>query len=145
MATAQKFEDLEIWQLARQLENKVYILIKSNNISKDYALITQMNRSSGSVMDNIAEGFGRGSRLEFIQFLTISSGSCDELKSQLYRCKDRLYITESIFVEMYELADKTNRKIKSMINYLNKSNIKGQKFRDRNNDKLQTKNDKQDL
>lgn len=53
-----------------------------------------MNRSSGSIMDSIAEGFGRGSRLEFVQFLSISTGSADELKSQLYRCIVRNYTDE---------------------------------------------------
>jgi four helix bundle protein len=92
MATIQKFEDLEIWQLARILSKDIYTLSQTGKLAKDYPLKDQMNRSSGSIMDNIAEGYGRGSRLEFIQFLSISTGSADELKSQLYRChRQRLY------------------------------------------------------
>ena len=96
-----------------------------------------MNASAGSVMDNIAEGFGRGSRLEFVQFHSVANGSADELKSQLYRCIDRNYIIQPEFDELYEIADKVFRKNTVMISYLNKTNIKGQKFKDRtgNNDK----------
>ena len=135
MATAKQFEDLEIWKLARELAIQIFSLTKADGLSKDFALKDQMNRSSGSIMDNIAEGFGRGSRLEFIQFLTIANGSCDELKSQLYRCKDRFYIDENLFNDLYELADKTSKKTLAMMHYLNKSDIKGQKFKDRTTDK----------
>ena len=90
-----------------------------------------MNASTGSIMDNIAEGFGRGSRLEFIQFLSISNGSGNELQSQLYRCRDRGLLTADRFKELYELADLLCRKINAFMGYLNKSSIKGQKFANR--------------
>ncbi|HEX8314515.1 MAG TPA: four helix bundle protein, partial [Flavisolibacter sp.] len=70
MATITSFTDLEIWKLAVELHNEIFDLSKVEPLSKDFSLKDQMNRSSGSVMDNIAEGFGRGGRLEFIQFLT---------------------------------------------------------------------------
>lgn len=131
MATAQKFEDLEIWQIARELALRIFKLTQTGKLSKDFELKNQMNASSGSIMDNIAEGFGRASRLEFVQFLSVANGSADELKSQLYRCMDREYITEEMFRELYELTDKSFRKNQSMINYLNQSNIKRLKFKDR--------------
>ncbi|MEJ0106727.1 MAG: four helix bundle protein [Bacteroidota bacterium] len=68
MATVKKFEELEVWQKARELENKIFPLTEVGKLSKDFKLRDQINAASGSVMDNIAEGFGRGSRLEFIQF-----------------------------------------------------------------------------
>ena len=71
MPTIQKIEELEIWQLARSFSKEIFELTHTGKLSKDFSLKDQMNRSSGSIMDNIAEGFGRGSRLEFIQFLTI--------------------------------------------------------------------------
>jgi four helix bundle protein len=74
MATVKRFEDLEIWQMARELENKVFEETQKGKLSKDYKLKDQMNSAAGSIMDNIAEGFGRGSRLEFVQFLSISKG-----------------------------------------------------------------------
>jgi 2-aminomuconate deaminase len=145
MAAVQKFEELEIWQLARDLTIKIFKLTEKGKLTKDFKLKDQMNASAGAVMDNIAEGFGRGSPLEFIQFLSIATGSSDELKSQLYRCLDKQYIVKDEFDELYELVDKVFRKIQSMINYLNKSNIKGQKFKNRERtiyDKPQTINDK---
>ena len=131
MPTLQKFEDLDIWQLARALSKKVFLLTKTEKLNKDFSLKDQMNRSSGSIMDNIAEGFGRGSRLEFIQFLSIASGSADELKSQFYRCRDRSYIEQGDFDELYNEAFILNKKINGFIKYLNTSLIKGTKFKER--------------
>jgi four helix bundle protein len=131
MATIKRFEDLEIWQLSRQLENKIYAETRKGGLSKDYKLKDQMNASAGSIMDNIAEGFGRGSRLEFIQFLSISNGSGNELQSQLYRCLDRKYVTDEKFQELYELTDLVCKKVNAFISYLNKSVIRGQKFANR--------------
>jgi four helix bundle protein len=144
MATAQKFEELEIWQLARVLALRIFRLTKeTEKLSKDYKLKDQINASAGAIMDNIAEGFGRGTRLEFVQFLSIANGSAAELKSQLYRCLDREYIVKTEFDELYEMADKVFRKNQSMINYLNQTVIKGQKFKNRTelNDKRKTTND----
>ena len=132
MPTIQKFEDLEIWKLARILSKDIFDLTKTAKLSKDYSLKDQMNRSSGSIMDNIAEGFGRASRLEFIQFLSISCGSADELKSQLYRCLDREYFLQKDFDKLYEQSFVINKKIHGFIKYLNTSIIKGTKFKDRN-------------
>lgn len=82
-------------------------------------------------MDNIAEGFERGSRLAFINSLTISKGEVGELKSQLYRCLDAGYIPDTLFHELYGLANELTRMITSLINYLNKSGIQGLKFKSR--------------
>ncbi|MBP8115843.1 MAG: four helix bundle protein [Chitinophagaceae bacterium] len=131
MATIKKFEDLEIWQLSRNLENKIFDETTKGSLAKDYKLKDQMNESSGSLMDNIAEGFGRASRLEFIQFLSISNASGNELQSQLFRCLDRKYISKERFDELYLLADLTCKKISAFMSYLNKSLIKGQKFANR--------------
>ena len=79
------------------MENKIFLFTKSGQLSKDYNLKVQMNRSSGSVLDNTAEGFGRGSRLEFIQFLTVARGSAAEIQSQMYRCLDRKYCSSEQF------------------------------------------------
>ena len=130
MATVKRFEDLEVWQKARKLENKIYELTETGKLSKDYKLKDQVNDASGSVMDNIAEGFGRGSRLEFIQFLTVARSSASEVQSQLYRCLDRKYISSEQFQELYNQADEVCKMITGFIGYLNKSEHKGQKFKD---------------
>ena len=131
MATIQKFEDLEVWKKARILSDKVYPLTFKEPISSDFRIKDQMRGSVGSIMDNIAEGFERGSKLEFINSLTTSKGETGELKSQLYRCLDNKYISQQLFDELYSLADEITKMITGFISYLNKSKIKGQKFKNR--------------
>ena len=131
MATINRFEDLEVWQLARKLENEIFEETQKGKLSKDFKLRDQINAATGSIMDNIAEGFGRASRLEFVQFLSISNGSGNETQSQLYRCLDRQYITIEKFKELYDLTDLVCKKINAFMSYLNKSTIKGQKFANR--------------
>ena len=133
MATITRFEDLEIWQLARELANEIFeTYSRSQEFSKDYKLKDQINGSSGSVMDNIAEGFERSGRNEFINFLTFSKGSTGEIKSQLYRALDRKYISAEKFEILYQKADLISKKDGAFINYLNSSNHKGNKFKNRN-------------
>lgn len=131
MPTIQKFEDLEIWKKARILSDKVYPLTFKEPIANDFRMKDQMRGSAGSIMDNIAEGFERGSKFEFINSLTIAKGETGELKSQLYRCLDNKYITQKLFDELYNLADELTKMITSFIIYLNKSKFKGQKFKNR--------------
>jgi four helix bundle protein len=85
MATINSFEEIESWKKARIVCKKIGDLIDDGKFNKSYKLISQIEASSGSVMDNIAEGFERGTRAEFIQFLGYSKGSCGEVRSQLYR------------------------------------------------------------
>ncbi|MCW3118502.1 MAG: four helix bundle protein [Chitinophagaceae bacterium] len=131
MSTVKKFEELEVWQKARVLENKIFPLTQGGKLSKDFKLREQLNGATGSAMDNIAEGFGRGSRLEFVQFLTVARGSASEVQSQLYRCLDREYFSAALFQELYILADEICKMTTGFIEYLNKSDYKGQKFKDR--------------
>ena len=131
MPTIKKFEDLEIWNLSRLLSQKIYPLTFLEPLSKDFRFKDQLRGTCGSIMDNIAEGFGRGSRLEFINSLTIAKGEAEELKSQLYRGRDNQYFSEVLFKELYEQADILVKKIGAFIKYLNKSNVKGQKYKER--------------
>ena len=146
MATVNKFTELEVWQLANELEKSIFEQLSSGTLSKDYALKDQMNKSVGSIPDNIAEGFGRGGRLEFIQFLSIARASASELQSQIIRCSNRNHISKEIFEELNELADKTGNKIGALIKYLNESEKTGPKFQNRvsTNEKRETKNEKQE-
>ena len=94
MATIKQFEDLDIWKLARILCNDIYKLAIKTELRKGYRLYNQIDGSSGSVMDNIAEGFERNGNKEFIQFLSIAKASCGETRSQLYRVYDRSYASK---------------------------------------------------
>ena len=131
MATVQKFEDLQVWQKARELSQKIYPLTFINPIAQDFRFKDQIRGSSGAIMDNIAEGFERGSKLEFINSLTTAKGEAGELKSQLYKGLDNNYFPKETFQELYDLADEVTKMLTSFISYLNKSKIKGQKFKDR--------------
>lgn len=135
MATIKSFEDLEVWQKARVLANEVWSQTLNNSFSKDFSLRDQINRSSGSVMDNIAEGFERGGNKEFIQFLSYSKGSCGEVRSQLYRAKDRNHITEDEFNALTKHATEVGKQIGGFMNYLSQSEIKGSKFINRKQSK----------
>jgi four helix bundle protein len=140
MATINKFEDLEIWKLARQLAKQIFALTEKEKFSRDFELKNQIKASSGSVMDNIAEGFGRGGNKEFVTFLCYSIGSASESQSQLYRALDYNYITQTEFDENYTLASTIIKKCGSFVTYLNKSNYKGEKFKHRTEKQQQTTN-----
>jgi len=133
MPTVTKFEDLEIWQLARKVEQFTFELTNKELLSRDYKLKNQMNDSSCSIMSNIAEGFGRGSRLEVINFLSFSKGSAAELQSQYYNCLDRKYIEEGAFNEIYQMIEIVIKKTAAFMTYLNQSEKKGQKFQNQKN------------
>jgi len=128
MATVKQFEDLEIWKLSRVLCQKIYILITETELKNDYKLKEQINGSSGSVMDNIVEGFERNGNKEFRQFLSIAKASCGETQSQLYRAFDRNYILADTFEELTNLTSEIRKKIGSFIKYLNNTAYRGHKF-----------------
>lgn len=129
MATITRFEDLEIWQLARVQVNDFDALVAEGTLAKDFELRNQMNASSGSVMDCIAEGFERSGNNEFKNFLIIAKGSNGEFRSQLYRCKDRKHITNEKFDELYAKNITLGNKLMSFITYLQNSSYKGQRYK----------------
>ncbi|WP_194851190.1 four helix bundle protein [Nonlabens antarcticus] len=128
MAHYKSFEDLEIWQRARVICNDVYDLYLLSDLQKDYGLWNQINRSTGSIMDNIAEGFDRDGNKEFIQFLSISKASCGESKSQLYRCLDRKYMEQDKFENVAKKMDECKAQISGFMKYLKNSDRKGLKY-----------------
>lgn len=128
MATIKRFEDIEAWQRARVLAKEIYFLTYNTLISKDIKLKEQMRGACGSVMDNIAEGFERGTSKEFINFLRYAKGSCGELRSQLYRVFDQAYIEQDKFESLCAELEITSKLISRFISYLKKSNYNGQNF-----------------
>lgn len=122
------FEGLDIWKIAREICMDVWNIIENTTLNKDYSLRNQMNSSSGSIMDNIAEGFERNGNRELIQFLSIAKASCGELRSQLFRCLDRNHITKGQFDEIYSKTVIEGKKIGAFMAYLKKSDRKGAKY-----------------
>jgi len=129
MATITRFEDLEIWKLARMLCKKIYDLTLQQEFKNNFALVDQIRRSSGSIMDNIAEGYERDGQKEFLQFLYISKASAGETRSQLYRAFDCNLITEEQLTGLTNELLKLSTKIQNFINYLKRSGLKGNKYK----------------
>jgi four helix bundle protein len=101
-----RFEELKVWQQARAFNRDVYALTRGRAFSRDFAMVDQVRRSSLSVMNNIAEGFERFRRAEFLQFLSIAKGSAGETRSMLYAALDVGYIDEPTFDEMLLKAER---------------------------------------
>ena len=129
MATFQRFEDVIAWQKARILCKLINGYTLKSLFSRDFKLVSQIKGSSGSAMDNIAEGFERGGNKEFIQFLFISKGSAGETRSQLYRALDNEFISEEEFQKAYNLAEEVSKLVAGLINHLKSSEIKGDKYK----------------
>lgn len=117
----ERFEDIEGWQIARELTREIYKIAKQGEFGKDFGLRDQITRASGSVMHNIAEGFDGGSNAEFIKFLRYAQRSASEVQSQLYIALDQEYITKTQFDELYEKAAHARSKIGGFIAYLLRS------------------------
>ncbi len=129
MTTISRFEDLETWQEARKLFNIIKDITIETDLKNDFRLKDQIKGSSGSVMDNIAEGFERDGNLEFRQFLSIAKGSAGEARSQLYRVYDSEYISEEKLKLLVDEYEKLSKRIAAFISYLNKKDFKGNKFK----------------
>lgn len=109
--------------------NEILIISESTGLKSDFKLKDQIKDSSGSVIDNIAEGFERDGNLEFRQFLSVAKGSAGETRSQLYRVFDNGFINELLLTKMINDYDLLSKKIASFMNYLNKKDFKGLKFK----------------
>ena len=116
----EQFEDIEAWQLARELTRKVYRLKKKPEFAKDYGLKRQIQDAAGSSMHNIAEGFDSETNAEFIRFLRYAKRSCTEVQSELYVALDEEYISLNDFKDVYEKATRTRAAVRGFINYLKK-------------------------
>ncbi len=114
----ERFEDIEAWQLARELTRKVYDLTKMLKFASDFGLKGQIQNAAGSSMHNIAEGFDSETNPEFIRFLRYAKRSCTEVQSELYVALDQQYITKADFQDVYDHAGRTRSAIRGFIKYL---------------------------
>lgn len=122
MATISRFEDMEIWQLARILSNKVQEATLRESFRRDFGLVDQMRRSACSAMSNVAEGFERNNNREFYYFVRIAKGSTGELRSQLYNAWDRGFLSEEEFHQLKADAEVLSSKQRSFMDYLKRIN-----------------------
>jgi four helix bundle protein len=128
MATLTRFEQLKVWQDARSFDQKLFSFIKHADDKSDGFLKNHILKTSGSIMDNIAEGFEREGNKEFIQFLSYSKGSAGELRSQLYRAMDHEMINQNNFDQLIDPLLNLSQQLSNFMNYLKNSPLKGNKF-----------------
>ena len=113
-----RFEDIEAWQVARELTSAVYELSKTTPLRKDYGLRDQLQRASVSIMANIAEGFASRSDAEFVRFLSYAYRSATEVQSHLYVARDQAFLDEESFAKLYDQTDTTKKLLNGFIRYL---------------------------
>ena len=129
MAVARDFEDLGIFQKARELSKKIYPITQRGEFKHDTRFVQQIRAAAGSIMDNIAEGFERTGNNEFLNFLYIAKGSCGEVRSQLIRANDVGYLTPEEFEELYSECRKLSAGIMNFIKEIKNSDLTGAKFK----------------
>ena len=129
MAVARDFEDLGIFQKARELSKKIYPITQRGEFKHDTRFVQQIRAAAGSIMDNIAEGFERTGNKEFLNFLYIAKGSCGEVRSQLIRANDVGYLTPEEYNELYTDCRKLSASIMNFIKELKGSDLAGAKYK----------------
>ncbi len=127
--TFSSFEDLDIWKESRELAKVIRYLTRNEKFSKDYRFVAQITSSSGSIMDNIAEGFERDGHKEFIQFLYIAKASNGECRSQAYRAFDADFINQEELDDILLRTSSIRNKTQGLIKYLKNSEHKGSKYK----------------
>lgn len=128
MATVKDFEELVIFQKARELSKKIYPITQRGELKNDFRFVQQIRAAVGSIMDNIAEGFERGGNKEFLNFLYIAKGSCGEVRSQLIRANDVGYLTPEEYNELYTECRKLSAGIMNFIKEIKTSEKVGAKY-----------------
>jgi four helix bundle protein len=109
MAKVSRFEDLIVWQKARELTKKIYSMSSSGALSHDFGLRDQLRRASVSIMSNIAEGFERETTTDYLRFLVMAQGSCSEVRCQLYVALDAGYLDQTQFSVLMDATKEIGR------------------------------------
>ena len=126
MSTVQRFEDLLVWQKGRELVREIY---RSFRACRDMGFKDQIQRAAVSVISNIAEGFERGTRSEFLNYLFIAKGSAGEVRAQLYAAIDVGYLNIETFKYLNDLAAQCSRLLSSFIAKVKTGSRSGTQFK----------------
>ena len=118
MTTVTRFEELDVWQNAKELASLIYRLSNSGTFARDFGLRDQMRRAAVSIMSNIAEGFESLTQVMFIQYLARAKGSAGEFRSQLYIALEQEYVTKEEFQSALSLAETCSRQLARFMRYL---------------------------
>ncbi len=137
MSVVRDFEELAIFQKARELSKKIYPITQRGEFKYDTRFVQQIRAAAGSIMDNIAEGVEGGGNKEFMNFLYIAKGSCGEVRSQLIRANDLGYLTKEEYDELYTECRKLSAGIMNFIKEIRTSEFAGAKFKEFNGSKVQ--------
>ncbi len=129
MTTFNSFEEIEVWQKARELTRQIYELSIKSLLAKDFGLRDQIRRARISVMSNIAEGFERSGTGEFLQFLAVAKGSIGEVRTHLYIALDQGYLDKATFDQLSNQTREISRMIGGLMNYLKRTKLKGTKYK----------------
>ena len=132
MSVVRDFEELAIFQKARELSKKIYPITQRGEFKYDTRFVQQIRASAGSIMDNIAEGFERTGNKEFLNFLYIAKGSCGEVRSQLIRANALGYMTKEEYDELYTECRKLSAGIMNFIKEIRTSEYAGAKYKEFN-------------
>ena len=127
MATVRDFEELAIFQKARELSKKIYPITQKEEFKYDSRFVQQIRAAAGSIMDNIAEGFERGGNKEFLNFLYIAKGSCGEVRSQIIRASDVGFIDNDTSTRLYNDCIGLSKAISAFVKSLKTSGYRGSK------------------
>ena len=128
MEKVKRFEDLLVFQKARELSKEVYRITEQNPFKSDHRFVQQIHAAAGSIMDNIAEGYERDGNKEFINFLYFSKGSCGEVRSQIIRASDVGFLDPETSAKLYQECIEISRLLSSLILSIKKSGISGKKY-----------------
>lgn len=124
---AQEFEELHVYQRARELTNRIYELTRDGAFARDFGLVDQIRRASVSIMSNIAEGFERGTNAEFVQFLYIAKGSCGEIRAQVSIAHDQKYISQEDYQDLTDRCRRISGMLSNLIGYLRQPRFAGRR------------------
>ena len=119
------FEELNVYQRARELTNRIYELTRDGAFARDFGLVDQVRRASVSIISNIAEGFERGTNAEFVQFLFIAKGSCGEVRAQVSVAFDQKYISKKDFEDLTDCCRRISAMLANLITYLRQPRLSG--------------------